>query len=259
VLRNAMQLQGFRISATDGQIGKVHDLYFDDAEWVFRYVVVDTGTWLVSRCVLINPASLNQPAWDNQVFPVCLTRKQVEESPGVDADKPICLQRLNDIANQFVWTGYSDPSCFGPSMIPLAVRRPERHSQPDDPATDVSRREGNPHLRSMVEVCGYPIQAMDGEIGHVEDFVVDDRDWTIRYLVIDTGNWLPSRKVLVPPLWMDHLSWNEKKAHVSLERDLIRDAPKYDPSRPILRSYEMHLFGYYGRPGYWVCETFLGV
>ncbi len=259
VLRNAMQCRGFQVEATDGRIGSVSDLYFDDAEWIIRYVVVDTGNWLAGRRVLITPASLRQPAGDDHVFPVCLTRKQVEESPAVDTDKPVYLQRLNEIANQFVWTGYSDPSCFGPSMILLAMPRPGSHWHPDEPATDMTRREGDPHLRSMVEVCTYRIQAADGEIGHVEDFIVDDRDWTIRYIVIDTGNWLPGRKVPVPPRWLDHISWDEKKAHVSLERDIIRNAPKYDSSTPIRRLYEIQLYDYYGKPGYWVCETFLGV
>ena len=117
-------------------------------------------------------------------------------------------------------------------------------------ATDFEGPEEN-HLRSIKEVTGYHIQASDGEIGHVEDFVVDDKIWALRYIVVDTRNWLPSRKVLVSPQWAATVDWAEQKLWVDLSTDNIKNSPEYDPAAPINRGYERTLYDYYGRPVYW--------
>ena len=99
--------------------------------------------------------------------------------------------------------------------------------------------ESDPHLRSTREVIGYHIQARDGETGHLEDLIVDDESWFIRYLVIDTRNWLPGRKVLVAPAWAEQVDWVARKIHLDLSRETIRNSPKYDPSMPVNREYEI--------------------
>jgi hypothetical protein len=100
-------------------------------------------------------------------------------------------------------------------------------------------------------VIGYYIQATDGDIGHVEDFLIDDRSWTIRYMVVDTRNWLPGKKVLVSPEWIERVDWDASKVHLNLARERIQNSPEYDPSRPLERDYETRLYGHYGRRGYW--------
>jgi hypothetical protein len=109
----------------------------------------------------------------------------------------------------------------------------------------------DPHLRSSREVTGYHIQATDGDIGHVEDLLVDDQSWKIRYMIVDTTNWWPGKKVLVAPDWISEVNWAESKVHVQLGREKIRTSPEYDPSRPVERSYEARLYGHYARPRYW--------
>ncbi len=123
--------------------------------------------------------------------------------------------------------------------------------RPEEGAVMAEER-GDPHLRSTKEVEGYYIRATDGEIGHVEDFVVDDEEWAIRYVVVDTRNWLPGRKVLVSPRWISHLSWPQKEVYVDLTRDETKSAPEWDPDAPLDRQYEMRLHEHYGRPPYWV-------
>jgi hypothetical protein len=112
-------------------------------------------------------------------------------------------------------------------------------------------RHSDPHLRSTREVIGYHIQARDGEIGHVDDLIVDDELWYLRYLVIDTRNWLPGRKVLVAPAWAEQVSWIERKVYIDLKRETIKNSPEFDPSMPVNREYEVQLYDYYGRPRYW--------
>jgi hypothetical protein len=109
----------------------------------------------------------------------------------------------------------------------------------------------DPNLRSSKEVISYEIQVRDGEIGHVDDFILDDQIWIIRYLVIDTGNWLPDKKVLIAPLWIKWISHADQKVNVDLKKQAIQFSPDFDPSKPVNREYEEVLYDYYGRPRYW--------
>jgi hypothetical protein len=110
------------------------------------------------------------------------------------------------------------------------------------------------HLRSTHAVTGYHIQATDGEIGHVEDFIIDDETWTIRYLLVNTLNWWPGKKVLVSPLWIDRVSWGESKVFVNLSRETIKHSPEYTEEFLLTRDYEDELHRHYNRRGYWIDE-----
>jgi hypothetical protein len=114
----------------------------------------------------------------------------------------------------------------------------------------------DPHLRSSKEVLGYRIQASDGEVGSLENLIVDDESWNIRYLVINIGvrslPSLPGKKVLVAPAWIEAVAWEAKTVHVGLRRDTIQDSPSFDPGAPVNREYEVRLYDYHGRPKYWL-------
>ena len=112
----------------------------------------------------------------------------------------------------------------------------------------------DPHLRSTDDVTGHYIQAADGEIGHVEDFLIDDETWAIRYLIINTRHCWPGRKVLVSPQWIERVSWIESQVFVSLSRETIRQSPEYMEESPLTRDYETGLHRHYNRQGYWVDE-----
>ncbi len=270
--QSAHGLLSYTIGATDGDIGGVYDLYFDDQRWTIRYLVVDTGTWLPGRRVLISPMAVREPSWSAQRLAVALTKAQVEGSPSFDAAKPVSRQHEIEFAGYYGYPLYwAGPYLWGPVPYPMpvagrevepetaeALRRegwaqvgPEHRERGSLASGRVEREEGDPHLRSVREVLGYAIQAADGEIGHVEDFILDDETWTVRYLVVDTRNWWPGKKVLVSPEWIDYVSWADSKVHVNLTRHEIRDAPEYDPARPIERADESRLYEHYQRPKYW--------
>lgn len=107
------------------------------------------------------------------------------------------------------------------------------------------------HLRSIKEVTGYRIEALDGTIGHVEDFLIDEETWAIRYMIVDTKNWWPGKKILVSPTWIKNVSWIEKSVTVELTKDNIEQGPQYDPNQTVTREYEDALYTYYGKAKYW--------
>lgn len=249
MLRQVKDLINLRLGAQDGDIGRVKDLYFDDQNWAVRYLIADTGTWLPGRRVLISPVALGEVV-DNTVS-VNLTRRQIEAAPSVDKDKPVSRQHETDYARYYGWPMYwYGPALWGPTPYPVY----DRNVPPGTPADPMLHREqtADPHLRSVGEVTGYHLQARDQEIGHVEDFLVDDSDWAIRYLVVDTRNWLPGKKVLLAPQWIGEVNWERTCVSTDLTADAIRNAPEYDSTAEISRRYEEQLYRHYRRDGYWV-------
>ena len=248
MLRSLKILLGETVVATDADIGKVHDFYFHDDTWIVRYLVVDTGHWLQGRKVLIKPSALEKPDWDALVFPVPLTREQVEKSPDIDTDKPVSRQQEVDLHNHYGWPFYwiePGPGAW-PPFVSAGPVPPARKTS--DAAT---KEKADPHLRSVREVTRYRIHASDGEMGHVEDFIADDALWVIRYMVVHTANWLPAKKVLISPQWLEQIRHLERKVDVTLTQDRILYCPEFYPDAPVNRQYEERLYDYYGRPRYW--------
>jgi hypothetical protein len=265
MLRSAKSLFGYKILAVDDLIGQVHDFYFDDQTWTVRYLVVDTGNWLPGRKVLVAPVALGQPDWETKVFPVELTREQIENSPEIDVDKPISRQQETDLHDYYGWPTYwghtptIDDRAAGQYPTPYLesqklAEKGIKEEQPEQVADQAIKGEqiGDQHLRSTDVVMGYHIHTTDGELGHVEDFIVGDDTWSLHYMVIDTRNWLPGRQVLVSPQWIERISWADSQVYVDLPRDTIKNSPEYDPSAPVNREYETRLYDYYGRPKYWL-------
>ena len=245
---NVKDLKGYAIGATDGDIGKLDDFYFDDESWTIRYLVAETGNWLLNRKVLISPFALGKVDLSRERLNVALTKKQVEESPSIDTDKPVSRQHevsyLDYYGYPYYWGG---PYLWGPMTLPqlsgAAQRRNEEAREEREEANDL-------HLRSANKVTGYYIEATDGDIGHVEDFIIDGETWQIRYMVVDTKNWWPGKKVLVAPQWIDRVSWSDSKVYVDLSRETIKNGPEYHPDA-LNRKYEETLYTYYKRPKYW--------
>jgi hypothetical protein len=238
MLRSARDLRGYTIQAIDGPIGTVYDGYFDDQVWTIRYLVVETGSWLSGRRVLLSPVALDTPEWETKTLPVKLTQEQVKGSPPVDTDKPVSRQMEEQLHAHYGWPPY------WVSTRALAAVQVVEQKYEDEAGEDLT-------LRSVREVIGYDIRATDGKVGHVEDFVVDDGSWVMRYMVVDTRDWLPGRKVLVAPAWIDAVTWPERDVYVGLSRETVKNSPEFDPSDPVNREYELRLYDYYGRPKYW--------
>lgn len=231
MLRNVQELFGYNIVATDGEIGRAYNFYFDDQRWSIRYLVAEAGDWLNSRRVLVSPVALGQPDWSYRTFPVNLTRRQVQESPSVDADMPVSRQEEAAMNSYYGWPAY--------------------WSFPAEPGALAADPSGDPNLRSVRDIIGYRIQASDGEIGHVDDFIVDDEAWALRYVVIETLNWLPGKKVLLAPEWVERVSWAEGALAVNLSRDVVATSPEYGPSPWVTRLLEVEVYRHYGQRGYW--------
>jgi len=245
-------LKDFVVRATDGELGTVDQLYFDDESWAIRYLMVETGGWLGGRRVLISPMSVTHLDWDNKRLDVALTKEQVEHSPDIDTHKPVSRQHeaayLGYYGYPYYWGG---PYLWGPAFNPAGLA--SRTSTSTQAMADRVRRESmDSHLRSTAAVTGYNIETDDGEIGHVDGFVVDDETWAIRYLEVATRNWWPGKKVLVSPAWIERVSWSESKVYVHLSREAIKNGPEYIESREITREYEDRLYAHYGRPPYWL-------
>lgn len=247
-------LSDYKIEATDGGLGHVHSFLFDDQCWAIRYLVVDTGTWLPGRKVLIPPSALGKPEGQIDAFPVKLTREQVKKSPDIDTEKPVSRQQEIDLYKYYNWTPYWGIG-GGPIPTGYAPVIPPMRDEPSTDPSDVSSSPedtGDPHLRTTKEVIGYHIHAEDGQIGHVEDFLVDDTNWTIRYIIVDTRNWLPGKNVLVSPDWIKDISWADEEVVVSVVKEKVKDSPEFDHTIPVNREYETRLYGYYGWPPYWI-------
>ena len=242
MLGSAKALKGHTIQTRDGEIGKVHDLYFDDATWKIRYLVASIGTWFRRCQVLIPPEALEESDRTERILSVGLTRGQVENSPDIDADKPVSRQKKFDqdylIGSSVHWA-FCTPVLLSPPLVEV-----ERESEGEQPT-------GDPHLRSMRTVLGYRIQATDGELGHVEDFIIDDEVWILRYMVVDTRNWLLGKEVLVAVAWIKNVDWDNSLVYVDLPRVRIAYSPIFDPARPTDREYEQELYEFYGRDRYW--------
>lgn len=272
MLRKLKELTGYKIVATDDEIGTVDDFYFDENTWEVRYMVVDTGPWLFGRKVLLSVNVLGHPFWEQKRFSVSITKDQVESSPSIDLAKPVSRREEAELSTHYGWSPYwlaavgaattgvgtagTGYAAAAPAAVPIVAAHEnelpptDRDPQSEDVTTEATTK---PHtLRSINEVTGYHISAVDGDIGHVEDFFGDDSGWKIQYLLIDTRNWLPGRQVLVAPNWISRISWNESKVHVKLSQEQIKESPEYNPAAPLDRAYETRLHGYYGMPGYWI-------
>lgn len=241
MLKRLKEIIGYRLRASDGEFGKVKDFFFDDHSWTVRYLVVDTGKWLPGQQVLISPVEVQSADWADKLLVVSLTTEQIKNSPGVETDMPISRKIESELASYYGWEPYWG-TLGGPAMGAL---------MPVETPSATATMGGDPHLRSVQECVGYHLQAKDGEIGHVDDFVAQTEDFGIRYMIVNTRNWLPGRKVLVSPAWVESFDWPNNLVHMDLTRSDIRNAPHFDPDAPLSREYEQVLHRHYHKAGYW--------
>jgi hypothetical protein len=249
MLRRVRDLQSYTMGATDGDIGRVDDLYFDDQGWTVRHLVIDTGGWLTGRRVLIPPRAVQNIDVAGQRLVTNLTRRQVEESPGLDSDRPVSRPYERDLYTYYGYPHYwAGPYLWGPITYPTAPPPATYDALAAGGAADPST--GDTHLRSARDVTGHGIHATDGELGHVEDYLVDEV-WSFRYLIVDPRNWWPGHHVLISTDWITAVHWNDSTVQVSVDKEAVRNAPAYDPAGWVDRNYETRYYEHYGRPAYW--------
>jgi sporulation protein YlmC with PRC-barrel domain len=263
MLRSLNDLESYTIGATNGQVGQVTDFYFDDLSWTVRYLIVDTGTWLSSRKVLISPISVREADWANRTLAVSISQEQVKNSPDIDTDQPVSRQHESQYLGYYGYAPYWDggglwgagmyPYAMAPGYMGLEGNRLDELSALEAYTKAERQRisQEDPHLRSAKAVVGYHIHATDGEIGHVADILVDDETWAIRYLVVNTSNWWVGHKVLVAPSWITGVHWADQHVSVDMSREAIQSAPAYDSSAALDRDREAGLYLHHERKGYW--------
>lgn len=243
-------LTGFSISTTDGEIGKVKDFYFDDDRWTIRYLIVETGTWLFGRKVLIAPQAIITPDWENNTFISNLTMEQVKNSPDIDTDIPVSRQQELELYKHYPWgnhwAGGLWAGGFGTTgmMMPVQEGIEPQEQKESDTTNEIN---GDPHLRSTDKVTGYDIRATDGQIGDIEDFIIDPGNWAIKFLLVDTGNWFPGKKVIISPQWIKEIKWEISEVTVNATVEQVKNSPEYQSNQYINDDYEQVLTNYYGR------------
>jgi hypothetical protein len=252
MLRSIKDMEHYAIAATDGFIGHVKDFYFDDEAWAIRYLVVETDGSTSHRRVLISPIAVNQPNWAEKIFPVAITRAQVAKSPDIDTDKPVSRQQEMGYLGYYGYGNYwGGGGLWGGGLYPdmLQSGRGATTAQVADHQHD------DPHLRSANAVMRYYVHATDGDIGHVQGMLVDERTWAIRFIVVDTSNWYLGHKVLIAPEWIQDVYWQESKLNVSITRQAVKDAPAYDDASALDREGETSIYQHHRREAYWLREN----
>jgi uncharacterized protein YwbE len=241
MLTNVKQgLHGCIITARDGQIGRADEVYFDSVNWHVRYLVVDTDTWLWGRKVLLSPASVEAVRAEDHIITVSLTREQVRNSPDIDTEKPVSLQQQHALHEYYGWPMYWGVGGLGmPGFEPVPYDLDELDKQKRK-----EQEKDDPNLRSSKDLGGYKIHASDGQIGHVHDIVLNTSNWTVRYIDVDTRNWLPGPDVLLPCEWIENISWEDREITVPFSTEVIKTAPVFD-HKGVTRQYEAELFEYY--------------
>lgn len=249
MLRTARSLKDFKIHASDGDLGKVEEFLFDDRHWVVRYLGVKTGSWLSRKEVLLTPLSIREVNWEDRSVEVSLTRDQVERSPPIESDLPVSRQKEVEYFDYYrlpyYWTG-SGVFGIGPSALPLP--NPSmyeiRQKEPQEPI-------GDPHLRSSAEIRGYRVMVEGHERGRVDDLVVDDRDWTVRYLLLEKGGLERGHSGLISPAWVREFDWSRQQVTLDLSHAQLDAAPQLESVERASRDFEDRLHRHFEREPYW--------
>ena len=238
MLGSIKQLYGRKLHASDGEIGHVKDFYFDDQKWVVRYAVVDTGSWLLGRLVLIAPHVFDNLDQNRAFLLVNLTRQQIENSPPIESHKPVSRQYEEEYYRHYglpsYWMGERiwGPNAFpvvSPRTFPSPIVSPPPSSLPSEvlPEKGNAINVGDPHLRSTHAVSGYHLQTSEETIGHVTDFIMDDKSWALCHLVVGTGTWFSSKVIAISPSHVDRIHYADSTVFVNLTKETILQAPEY--------------------------------
>ena len=253
MLCTVQHLRGFALQASDDSLGCVDDIFFDDVRWAARYFVVDTGNWLNERLVLISPVAVGEPDWSAELLPVALSTKQVEDSPPIGTDEPMERHLEHKLVSHFAWPAYwSDDLPVGRGFSEAATLGSTQPSKDEGAESVLSeQRTPDPHLRSAHDVAGYQVNGTDGEVGHVEDLIVDVENWSIRYIIVDTRRFLPGKHVIVSPDWIDDMDWSRRRMTLDVTSEMFNKAPAYEAGQEIDRDCEKKLYDHFGRTPYW--------
>jgi uncharacterized protein YrrD len=228
MLRKVEDVYGYSVRATDGDIGRVHDLYLDN-NWFIRYLGVDTGSWLAHRLLIISMHALGTPVWQDEVLPVMLSQSQVENSPELDPSQSLSRQQFLKLHQYYDWPTQDLERSL--RMMPSPTNAPFSAPPPPDTGADledVNSRLGairtqteNLRLRSSRQMLGYQVMSKEEQIGLVEDLFFSEDDWLIQYILLDTHSWAPDRRVLIPSRSIEGINWSAMKIYADITRQYL--------------------------------------
>ncbi len=230
MLRPARDWIGLPVLATDGEMGVVKDIYFDRVSWELRYCLVEIGGWIERRRVLLVPESLTLDIVQS-CLQTTLTRAQVANSPAASSDMPVVRQYEKRLHGYYGWTPYWNRQRTARHSLFAQVVPPSAFEQArlaiDERIEEKLRENADPHLHSLQEVKGYSIRATDGELGSLEDLILDAETHTITHLVIDTIKWWPSKSVVLPINGILTISWEDRCIDVKNSREEVKNSAEF--------------------------------
>lgn len=227
MLQNTKELYGNKLAALDGDIGHVKDFYFDDKIWVIRYLVVDTGSWLTGRLVLLSPHAFSKLDQHEKTLHVKLLKKQIENSPSIESHKPVSRQYEIEYYRYYGWPVYwNGGAMWGLGGYPMAM--PPSKDQMD---AHLLHHRDDKHLQSTQAIADYHIQTSDGPIGHVSGLMVDDRSWAIHELVVETGHWYADKEILISTGKVERISYEDSTVFVNLTKADIQQTAENEVAK----------------------------
>jgi hypothetical protein len=252
MLWNASKIKGRAIAARDGTAGQVVDYLFDDISWHVRWAVVDTSGWLSGRKVLLPTSALGPLETEGRDLSIELTMQQVKDSPDIDTERPVSRQMETHLYDHYGWAPYWGEGLYMGAYgygAGFWTSPPLEKDSEEREILEARRDHDDPHLRSIEAVTGYHLHARDGEVGHVEDFLIDDSNWGVHYMVVDTKNWWPGKRVLISPRSVQGFDWKSRLVNTNVDREAVKASPLYDPSTTVDPAYETRFNEYYGGIG----------
>lgn len=235
MLQSTAHLIGFSLSATDGEIGKVKDFYFDDNTWKIRYLVVETGNWLFGRKVLIAPHAILHSLEESRTIAVSMTKEQVKNSPDIDTDKPVSKQSEADLYQHYAWP-YGSAGMGYPSAA-MITGAAELSNEMDNVEHHYDK-----HLRSYKHITDYKVYNEDGPVGDTEDFLLNTEDWTLPYLIVHTPVSSSNEKTVIPTRKIRSIDLNTYMVLIDLSTASLASSLKIAPGGFLSEEQQQRLF-----------------
>lgn len=223
-------LLNYHILATDKELGKIKDLYIDETHWAIRYAVVDTRKWLPGKKVLIAASALDTVDIKNDVLKVSISSEKVKDCPAISDAEPVSRQYEKSLHAHYMWAPYWT-NLAGPAPAPVPT-----NTEAPPPPQEMDYEKDNT-LRSTAAINEYRVQSGTDTIGYVADFIIDDRNWYMDYAVIETGDWLDGRRVLLDRSLIQRADWKAQSIYVTVSREKIAEAPQFKEHQPLTQSY----------------------
>ncbi|MCM2677087.1 PRC-barrel domain-containing protein [Alkalicoccobacillus plakortidis] len=261
----AKTLESFSMNATDGELGSIADLYFESNTFTLRYFVGDTRTWFFGGKVLISPEAVTSLDLEKDLININETKEQIKNSPKPSEHEPVSRQYETELRDHYGWTHYwgapiggagagmGTPGAYpaAPGLMMPPPGRDRALNKTDYEQDALSHHSENNLLQSITDLRGYKIHAKNGEVGKALDFILNEKNWTINYIIVDVGGVFTREPIPLAAEWITDISWQDKTITVNVEKELIESAPDYELHEAFTREHETQLYAHYARKGYW--------